>query len=50
MNLEWEQDWLGQFNNDLDRLMENYTDTLEYEDLNLGVRIDNDKAKLRIIQ
>jgi steroid delta-isomerase-like uncharacterized protein len=47
MNLEWEQAWLEQFNNDLDRLMENYTDTFEYEDMNLGVRIDNDKDKLR---
>jgi len=46
MNLEWEQDWLQQFNNDLERLMRNYTDTFEYEDMNLGVRIVNDKAKL----
>lgn len=47
MNLEWEQKWLEQFNDDLERLMENYTDTFEYEDMNLGVRIDNDKPKLR---
>lgn len=47
MNLEWEQKWLEQFNNDLERLMENYTETFEYEDMNLGVRIDNDKPKLR---
>lgn len=47
MNLEWEQDWLQQFDNDLERLMENYTGTFEYEDLNFGVRIDNDKPKLR---
>lgn len=47
MNLEWEQDWLNQFNNDLERLMTNYTGTFEYEDMNLGVKIDNDKPKLR---
>lgn len=47
MNLEWEQDWLRQFDNDLERLMTNYTDVFEYEDMNLGVRIDNDKPALR---
>ncbi len=47
MNLAWEQAWLAQFNNDLDRLMENYPDTFEYEDMNLGVKIENDRAKLR---
>jgi steroid delta-isomerase-like uncharacterized protein len=47
MNLEWEQNWLKQFDDDLDVLMDNYTDAFEYEDMNLGVRIDNDKAKLR---
>ena len=47
MNLEWEQNWLKQFDDDLDVLMDNYTDTFEYEDMNLGVRIDNDKPKLR---
>lgn len=47
MNLEWEQGWLEQFNNDLETLMQNYTETFEYEDMNLGVKIDNDKSKLR---
>ncbi|WP_068072313.1 ester cyclase [Novosphingobium lentum] len=47
MNLAWEQSWLEQFNDDLDRLMENYTDTFEYEDMNLGVTITNDKPRLR---
>jgi steroid delta-isomerase-like uncharacterized protein len=47
MNLEWESNWLHLFNNDLETLMENYTDAFEYEDINLGVRIDNDKPKLR---
>jgi steroid delta-isomerase-like uncharacterized protein len=46
VNLEWEQGTLEQFNDDLERLMENYTDTFEYEDMNLGVRIDNDKSRL----
>ena len=49
MNLDWEQRWLQQFNNDLDVLMANYTETFEYEDMNLGVRIDNDKPKLRAL-
>jgi steroid delta-isomerase-like uncharacterized protein len=47
MNLEWESHWLRQFNNDLEALMENYTDVFEYEDMNLGVKIDNDKSRLR---
>jgi steroid delta-isomerase-like uncharacterized protein len=47
VNIEWEQSWLEQFNDDLERLMENYTERFEYEDMNLGVRIDNDKPRLR---
>ena len=47
MNLEWERNWLAQFDNDLDSLMENYTDVMEYEDINLGVKIDDDKPRLR---
>ncbi|CAN5410603.1 hypothetical protein BH10PSE12_BH10PSE12_25890 [soil metagenome] len=47
MNLEWEQDWLEQFDNRLEELMANYPETFEYEDLNFGVRIDNDREKLR---
>ncbi len=47
MNLAWEQNWLEQFDDDIERLMQNYTETFEYEDMNLGVRIDNDKPKLR---
>lgn len=47
MNLEWEQNWLELFNGELEVLMENYTDVFEYEDMNLGVRIVNDKPKLR---
>ncbi|WP_299310216.1 ester cyclase [uncultured Croceicoccus sp.] len=47
MNLAWEQDWLEQFDNRLDRLMENYPDTFEYEDINFGVRIINDRNRLR---
>lgn len=49
MNLEWEQAWLEQFDDDLDRLMENYPESFEYEDMNLGVKIDNDKPKLRAL-
>ena len=47
MNLEWEQNWLQLFNNNLEALMANYPEDFEYEDMNLGVRIDNDKPKLR---
>jgi len=47
MNLEWEQNWLEQFNNNLEALMENYPEDFEYEDLNLGIRIDNDREALR---
>ena len=46
MNLEWEQHWLQLFNNKLDELMANYPEEFEYEDMNLGVRIVNDKAEL----
>ena len=47
MNLQWEQNWLQQFNNNLEVLMANYPEDFEYEDMNLGVRIDNDKKELR---
>lgn len=47
MNLEWEQNWLEQFDNRLDELMANYPETFEYEDLNFGVRIISDRDKLR---
>ena len=47
MNLEWEQDWLEQFDNRLDELMLNYPEEFEYEDLNFGVKIMSDRAKLR---
>lgn len=47
MNLEWEQNWLEQFDNRLEELMANYPEDFEYEDMNLGVRIDNDKPALR---
>src|SRR3546814_8161332 len=47
MNLEWEQDWLEQFNNRLEELMANYREDFAYEDLNFGVRIHNDREKLR---
>jgi steroid delta-isomerase-like uncharacterized protein len=47
MNLDWEQHWLHLFNGNLDALMAYYPEDFEYEDLNLGIRIDNDKVKLR---
>ncbi len=47
MNLKWEQDWLEQFDNRLEELMRNYPEKFEYEDLNFGVRIIDDRAKLR---
>lgn len=47
MNLEWEQAWLELFDGNLEDLMENYPEDFEYEDMNLGVRIVNDKNHLR---
>jgi steroid delta-isomerase-like uncharacterized protein len=47
MNLVWEQDWLEQFDNRLEELMSNYPEDFEYEDMNFGVRIDNDREALR---
>jgi steroid delta-isomerase-like uncharacterized protein len=47
MNLAWEQNWLEQFDNRLEELMANYPERFEYEDMNLGVRIDDDKPALR---
>ncbi|MFA5493711.1 MAG: ester cyclase [Porticoccaceae bacterium] len=47
MNLEWEQNWLQQFNDDIETLMANYPEDFEYEDLNLGIRIDDDREALR---
>jgi steroid delta-isomerase-like uncharacterized protein len=47
MNLAWEQNWLEQFDNRLDDLMTNYGEKFEYEDMNLGVRIVDDKPALR---
>lgn len=47
MNLEWEQNWLQLFDNHLEELMANYPEQFEYEDMNFGVRIDNDREALR---
>jgi steroid delta-isomerase-like uncharacterized protein len=47
VNLQWEEHRLQLFNNNLEALMDNYPEDFEYEDMNFGVRIDNDKAKLR---
>ena len=47
MNLEWEQNWLQLFDNRLEELMSNYPEDFEYEDLNLGIRILDDKEELR---
>jgi hypothetical protein len=47
MNLAWEQNWLEQFDNRLEELMANYGERFEYEDMNLGVRIVDDKPALR---
>ncbi|MCP5172342.1 MAG: ester cyclase [Pseudomonadales bacterium] len=49
MNLEWESNWLKQFDNNLENLMANYPESFEYEDLIFGIRIVNDKNKLRAL-
>lgn len=49
MNLDWEQRWLELFDGGLEQLMAYYPDNFEYEDTVLGIRIDNDREKLRAL-
>lgn len=49
MNLEWEQQWLELFDGELEDLMGYYPEDFEYEDMNLGVRILDDKKQLRAL-
>jgi len=47
MNRAWAQRWIKLFDGRTDELMELYAEDIRFEDVNLGVRIDNDKDRLR---
>jgi hypothetical protein len=46
MNRAWAQRWIKLFDGHTDELMELYAEDIRFEDVNLGVRIDNDKDRL----
>ena len=47
MNRKWAENWIALFADRTDELITLYADHFEFEDVNLGVRISNDKAQLR---
>jgi steroid delta-isomerase-like uncharacterized protein len=47
MNLKWSQHWISLFANRTDELMSLYSPTFLFEDVNFGVRIENDLGALR---
>lgn len=47
MNKDWAQNWIGLFADRTDELMTLYSPEFHFEDINFGVRIDNDLATLR---
>lgn len=47
MNKTWAQRWIKLFDGHTDELMELYAEDIHFEDVNLGVQINNDKARLR---
>lgn len=47
MNLHWEEKWLEDFDNNIDAVMDRWSEEFEFADLNLGIFIENDKQKLR---
>ena len=47
MNREWAQYWITLFADRTDELLTLYADQFEFEDVNLGTRISNDKTALR---
>lgn len=47
MNLEWSRYWIGLFADRTDELMTLYSPTFHFEDINFGLRIDNDLVALR---
>lgn len=47
MNLKWAQYWIGLFARQTDELMTLYAPAFQFEDVNLGVAIDNDLPALR---
>lgn len=47
MNKAWAQRWIKLFDGHTDELMELYAEDICFEDVNLGVQINRDKARLR---
>lgn len=47
MNLQWAQYWIGLFADRNEELMSLYAEDIEFEDVNLGVRISRDVPALR---
>jgi steroid delta-isomerase-like uncharacterized protein len=47
MNLKWAQYWISLFGDKTDELMSLYSPTFEFEDINLGIKINNDLTALR---
>lgn len=50
MNLEWCQRWIGLFAKKPDELIKLYSPEFLFEDINMGVRIENDLAALKAFQ
>lgn len=50
MNLEWSQYWIGLFANKPDELISLYSPKFLFEDVNMGVRIENDLAAMKTFQ
>lgn len=47
MNLAWARYWIGLFGEKTDELMSLYSPEFEFEDINLGIKINNDPGALR---
>lgn len=50
MNLEWSQYWIGLFAKKPDELISLYSPKFLFEDVNMGVRIENDLAAMKTFQ
>ena len=47
MNLQWARYWIGLFGDKTDELMSLYNPEFEFEDINLGIKINSDLGALR---
>jgi steroid delta-isomerase-like uncharacterized protein len=50
MNLEWCQYWIGLFAKKPDELISLYSPTFLFEDINMGIRIENDLVAMKAFQ